>query len=346
MRQSVARIIAWRLADNYRDPTGTAKLHAYHFRGSRYRAGRNVTFHVIAGHRDADYTDCPGRLGYRALPSIRRAALRDIGPGLVGPAVSATSLRYETPGVLTVSAHALANESWTFSVLDTAGTVISSQTGTARKDGAITATWDGHTDAEGSPYAPAGKYGLVLTPAVGGRSGVSWFQVVTVTPPVTITGPATAAYNSSVTLTGVAPAGEEVEVTISDTIPVYVTASPTGQWSTTFLASDDRTWNATALVDGVEDTTPTGTTKVGPVIVSPTPTHGVLRPSRKTFTVSGTALPAAGTVTVAGVHLVLGKAAVAADGTWSVRIRTGRKATIHVTDGRGVRSPTYTVRVS
>jgi len=42
-------------------------------RFSRFPAGAHVSLPHIAGHRDADTTDCPGNVLYGELPSIRRS---------------------------------------------------------------------------------------------------------------------------------------------------------------------------------------------------------------------------------------------------------------------------------
>ena len=42
---------------------------------SKYPAGSEVSLPRIAGHRDADATDCPGNALYHELPGIRTRAL-------------------------------------------------------------------------------------------------------------------------------------------------------------------------------------------------------------------------------------------------------------------------------
>src|SRR5205814_7670812 len=61
-----ARIIAWKLGLTNVDPAGQAVLTSSDS-GSRYQAGTPVGFNAISGHRDANYTDCPGNGLYNQL---------------------------------------------------------------------------------------------------------------------------------------------------------------------------------------------------------------------------------------------------------------------------------------
>jgi uncharacterized protein with LGFP repeats len=72
-------VFAWKLGSYSRDPLATASLVAGSFSGSRYPAGQSVTFNVISGHRDADFTDCPGDVTYGLLPQIRTAVASLLG---------------------------------------------------------------------------------------------------------------------------------------------------------------------------------------------------------------------------------------------------------------------------
>ncbi len=46
----------------------------------KFKAGAAVTLPVIAGHRDANYTECPGDAFYALLPTVRAAVARLIDP--------------------------------------------------------------------------------------------------------------------------------------------------------------------------------------------------------------------------------------------------------------------------
>ncbi len=56
--EATAKLIAWKLDGNYRNPNGTVVLNG-------------TTFNVIAGHRDTKATLCPGDYVYAKLPALR-----------------------------------------------------------------------------------------------------------------------------------------------------------------------------------------------------------------------------------------------------------------------------------
>ncbi len=75
-KQALVRLLAWKLSLHgvpvqgqvvvRVDPAGAVY--------SRFPAGAKVSLPRIAGHRDADSTECPGNTLYEELPAIRRAA--------------------------------------------------------------------------------------------------------------------------------------------------------------------------------------------------------------------------------------------------------------------------------
>lgn len=94
-RQALQRLLAWKLSLHgvpieghvvvQVDPAGAIY--------SRFPANAKVTLPRVAGHRDADATDCPGNVLYAELPRIRRASAALAGNPLkasmqLGPASS------------------------------------------------------------------------------------------------------------------------------------------------------------------------------------------------------------------------------------------------------------------
>ncbi|MDX3235536.1 peptidoglycan recognition protein [Streptomyces sp. ME03-5709C] len=75
MAEAIARIAAWKLGLSDVDPRGKVTLVSSSSK-SRYKKGEPAVFHVIAGHRDAYTTDCPGKELYAKLPGIRSEAAR------------------------------------------------------------------------------------------------------------------------------------------------------------------------------------------------------------------------------------------------------------------------------
>jgi hypothetical protein len=69
---AIVRIAAWKLHKYGRHPKGWIRVWSH---GSdRYPAGTRVRLRVIDGHRDTNYTACPGKYLYERLPNIRRRA--------------------------------------------------------------------------------------------------------------------------------------------------------------------------------------------------------------------------------------------------------------------------------
>ncbi|MEU3849917.1 N-acetylmuramoyl-L-alanine amidase [Streptomyces sp. NPDC029554] len=73
VRESVAKVAAWKLGLYGIDPTGTVVLTAGANNG-KYKLGEKVTMHRISGHRDGYPTECPGQHLYDDLPQIRTLA--------------------------------------------------------------------------------------------------------------------------------------------------------------------------------------------------------------------------------------------------------------------------------
>lgn len=70
MNESLSRVIAWKLAQ-HRVSANTSVTLVSGGGASKYPAGTPVAFNTIFGHRDAQYTSCPGRYLYAAFGDIR-----------------------------------------------------------------------------------------------------------------------------------------------------------------------------------------------------------------------------------------------------------------------------------
>jgi uncharacterized protein with LGFP repeats len=69
---AIVHLAAWKLHMYGRHPRGWTNVWSH---GSdRFPAGRKVRLRVIDGHRDTNYTACPGKYLYKRLPDIRRRA--------------------------------------------------------------------------------------------------------------------------------------------------------------------------------------------------------------------------------------------------------------------------------
>jgi Tol biopolymer transport system component len=83
MVTSIEKVVAWRLAQANRSPTGYVWMQSSGGQDVRYKKGVWAHMHEVSGHRNADFTACPGNALYARLPAIRTAAARMIshGPG-------------------------------------------------------------------------------------------------------------------------------------------------------------------------------------------------------------------------------------------------------------------------
>ncbi|MGW1543963.1 peptidoglycan recognition protein family protein [Streptomyces sp. NPDC002309] len=72
--KAVGQVAAWKLGLFGADPGGRTNLKSGG--GNLYKKGTNVRLNVISGHRDGFATDCPGRVLYGKLGSIREQASR------------------------------------------------------------------------------------------------------------------------------------------------------------------------------------------------------------------------------------------------------------------------------
>ncbi len=347
MLGAAEKLFAWRLGAYYRDPAATTTMYAGSFSGSRYAAGSTVTFKVISGHRDADLTTCPGSAAYAKLPAFRTAVRSLIGAGLVAPTISPTSIRMSSGQTVAVHSGVLTTQAWKLTVVSPLGSVVRSITGTATPSAPVAGTWDG-TDDLGVPVPP-GTYTVSLSSTASASTAVPYSAKVTVTPPVTVNGPAQAGYGQQVTLTGTAPTGTDVTVSLTragTALPAQTLQTTAPTWSTAFTADADYTWSVSA--DGYS--TPVRSTKVAPLVIAPVPKNNTLFVDHgSALDLTGTALPSAGaavTVTATplnGTTATSLPAAVAADGSWSALLRPSTATTLAVTDGRGLSSTPLTV---
>ena len=178
---ALERLLAWKLGVHGLDPKGTATLTCG--LTDKYKLGASVTFPVIAGHRQANYTECPGDAFYALLPAIRTNVWRRMSAPLVATLDASHSLISPNgDGVLDSTK------------LDVGMTFATNWRLTIRSaDGGTVATWSGQgasatltwTGASGSHTVPDGQYTseLAATAADGKAITTSTQITVDTTPP-------------------------------------------------------------------------------------------------------------------------------------------------------------------
>ncbi len=179
MLDAIARLMAWKLAANHRDPNGSTVLTSQGGSFTRYRSGTQVTFATIAAHRDAGQTSCPGNNLYAALPTIRALTASYLGTSMFDPSPSPATATYGSGATITTTARVTSDQTWTLQVTDSCrGTLVRTLTGTASPTAPIAAAWD-LRDTSGRPVRPGG-YSVTLTSGDALGSVAPWTGRVSV----------------------------------------------------------------------------------------------------------------------------------------------------------------------
>jgi flagellar hook assembly protein FlgD len=155
-RDSLARLLAWRLDVAHVDPAST--LSFISGGNARFSAGLPVFLRAVSGHRDAGFTDCPGTALYNLLTSIG-GEVAELGlPKLYAPTTTGT-----VPGTVRFRARLSSPLPWTVEVYDANGGTLASYYGLGAD---VDWTWDATLLPPGS-YSYAIRSEEDVTPAVG-----------------------------------------------------------------------------------------------------------------------------------------------------------------------------------
>ena len=168
MVSSIAKLMAWKLALNHRDPRSSAALVSDSSAGtSRFAAGQRTVVPVISGHRDIGSTACPGQYLEALLPRIRTLAQVDMGTQILSPAVTPAVSAYGGTGTV-LAARTTTRAAWKLEVFSVCqSSPIRVLAGRQTKSGALSVHWD-QKRADGSPALP-GTYRLVLSASTGAK---------------------------------------------------------------------------------------------------------------------------------------------------------------------------------
>jgi len=171
MTGSLERLFAWKLSLHYRDPSGTDTLVSAGGGTDKWPVGATVRFNVIAGHRDAGNTTCPGDVVYAMLPRIRADVRALMTPGVVNPAITAGH------GPVRITAGFLTPSSWTLTITNPGtGAVVRRYAGGPSTG--VDLSWP-RTDATGLPVR-SGQFRVDLVSGAGGFSARPWSPTVSV----------------------------------------------------------------------------------------------------------------------------------------------------------------------
>ena len=180
---AVERLLAWKLDVHHVDPLGTGTLVCGY--GQKYATGQRVTFPAVAGHRDANYTACPGGRLYSQLPNVRTVAARTGQPKIYSVVVGPQAISPDDDGVrdrATIGFTVSQEATWSVEIRNDAGLLVRRLTGGGT---VVDATWAGRDD-EGAKL-PDGVYALsaAATSAAGeARPASATLRLDTVAPRV------------------------------------------------------------------------------------------------------------------------------------------------------------------
>lgn len=167
MVESIASLMAWKLAPYGLDPNAKAKIMSTDRSGSsKYRDGQTAITQVISAHRDVGWTACPGRYFYPYMDDIRARATALLTPGIQG--VSVTPAVIDGAGKLPVDVSALipANATWSVDITNTdTGELVHTASGIQTVTGPVTFAWDRKTSAGAA--VPMGRYAFTINAKVG-----------------------------------------------------------------------------------------------------------------------------------------------------------------------------------
>ncbi len=141
---SLERLLEWKLDVHHVDPQGTATLVCGY--GQKFATGQHVRFPAIAGHRNANFTDCPGGKLYAQLPNIRKVVARTGQPKIYGFIVEDPAFSPNGDGVrerATIGFTVSQTATWHLGIRDGNGTLVWHMTGQGK---VVETTWSGRDD--------------------------------------------------------------------------------------------------------------------------------------------------------------------------------------------------------
>ncbi|MCX6372007.1 MAG: N-acetylmuramoyl-L-alanine amidase, partial [Actinobacteria bacterium] len=178
---ALEKLLAWKLRIHHLKPMGTARLTCS--ASEKYAYGAKVTFPVIAGHRQANHTECPGNIFYPLLPTVRlEAAGRPQAPIIA--LVRASPARFSPNGDGMVDKTDLSlsltkKASWNVQLRDAGGKRLVSHSG----EGAFAeVTWPG-ADANGRAFADGVYTAVVFASSELGKASPKTVKVTIDTVP-------------------------------------------------------------------------------------------------------------------------------------------------------------------
>ena len=187
VKDSLARLFAWKLGRYGVSPTGTARLLSAGFiRPTRYPRGTVAVIPTISSHQMVNYTSCPGKHLQATLPAIRSLAGKYAsGGGPSGPVLSTPTPTYSSVAYGSKSATVTARTdralTWRADIISPCSpTPVRAYTGRTKGAGPIRITWDLRS-AGGERVLPA-AYTVVVSGTAGAARPTPVAAQISITP--------------------------------------------------------------------------------------------------------------------------------------------------------------------
>ena len=175
---ALERLLAWKLGVAGLSASGTATLTCG--ASEKYKKGAAVTFPVISGHRQANYTECPGDAFYKLLPAVRANVAGRMGATLTASlSPGAALVSPNGDGVLDTVEFSVALSApadWRLVVRDAGSETVATWNG---QGDSAAITWDG---AAGGDRLADGTYTVELTAGADEASAAATVTVDTAAP--------------------------------------------------------------------------------------------------------------------------------------------------------------------
>ncbi len=144
MKDSLARLFAWKLGLYQVSPVGTARLvSAGYSKPTRYAKGTVAAIPTISSHQMVNYTSCPGVYLQRQLPGIRALAARYAHVVIRPPTPTVTSVQSGSASCVALTSSADRAVTWRADIFGPCSTEpVRSFTGRTKKAATIPMRWD------------------------------------------------------------------------------------------------------------------------------------------------------------------------------------------------------------
>ena len=196
-KTSLERLLAWRLDLAHIDPLSTLTWPSGG--NPRFPSGLPVLLRAISGHRDTNFTDCPGNALYAELPQIAKTVATLGAPKIYSPLAVG-----KLGGPVHFRARLSSSLPWSVTVTDSTGAVAAQGTGTGPS---VDWTWDATTaPLQRYTWTIAAPGALSGTGSLGAGSNLLSFEKATVTPSLVAPGGDPADDSTLISYTLTAPA--------------------------------------------------------------------------------------------------------------------------------------------